>query len=289
MTFDYTEITCDKHDSKLEVKNGAVSCNAYTYESQCHAECKQGYTLSPGINSVTCQADKSWSSKLPDCKEISCGWPILPDRYMNVDCPNGLSSGVECHINCGNFKVVGNTTIHCERKGQTTVRGEWNYGQKKPYCKKNPCEPLPAPTNGAIACDAWIYGLFCQMQCMDGYDIPHGAVGTGGKAFSGRYVCSETKGTFIPSNIVPNCTVKRLPSESKTLMNFYYYTGDCNNITVQEEIRTNFITNIRDMQDNGGFDGICPNEISCNIANVSVSCGEISSRRRRVLRTAALI
>ncbi|XP_062616948.1 sushi, von Willebrand factor type A, EGF and pentraxin domain-containing protein 1-like isoform X2 [Saccostrea cucullata] len=360
------KVTCNKHDIKLKVNNGKVNCGDNTYESKCHAECKQGYSLSPGVNSVTCQADKSWSSKLPDCAdttrpiieycpsdiklfadaranythvtwpipravdnsggnlmiqqtegprngskfyvgttqvkykvsdssgnsnndcnfrvtidEISCGWPILPDRYMNVDCPDGLTSGVECQIDCGTFEVVGNTTIFCEKKGQTTVRGEWNYGQMKQYCKKNPCEPLPAPANGAMACDEWLYGVFCQMQCMEGYDIPNGAVGSNNKVFTGQYVCSETKGTYIPSNTVPNCTVKRLPSESITLMEFFYYTGDCNNRTVQEEIRTNFITYIRDMNDNGGFDGICPDEISCNIANVSVSCGEISNRKKR--------
>ncbi|XP_062600629.1 sushi, von Willebrand factor type A, EGF and pentraxin domain-containing protein 1-like, partial [Saccostrea cucullata] len=360
------KVTCNKHDMKLKVNNGKVNCRDYTYESKCQAECKQGYTLSPGVNSVICQADKSWSSKLPDCAdttrpiivycpsdinlfadaranythvtwsmpraadnsggnlmiqqtegppngsmfyvgttqikykvtdssgnsnndcnfrvtvdEISCGWPILPDRYMNVDCPDGLTSGVECRIDCGTFEVVGNTTVFCEKKGQATVRGEWNYGQKMPYCKKNPCEPLPAPANGAMACDEWLYGVFCQMQCMEGYDIPNGAVGSNNKVFTGRYVCSETKGIYIPSNTVPNCTAKRLPSESNTLMEFFYYTGDCNNKTVQEEIRTNFITYIRDMNDNGGFDGICPDEISCNVANVSVSCGEISNRKRR--------
>ena len=64
-----------------------------------------------------------------------------------------------------------------------------------------PCKDLPAPINGAISCDKWMYGRQCQMQCSDKFDIP--AVGTG---FSGVFTCSEKEGVFKPLNTVPNCT-----------------------------------------------------------------------------------
>lgn len=68
-----------------------------------------------------------------------------------------------------------------------------------------PCKNLPAPINGAMSCDIWMYGRQCQMQCSKKYDIP--AVGSG---FTGIFTCSEKEGVFKPLNTVPNCTGKNL-------------------------------------------------------------------------------
>lgn len=70
----------------------------------------------------------------------------------------------------------------------------------------NPCKDLPAPVNGAMSCDTWMFGRQCQMQCSDKFDIP--AVGDG---FSGIFTCSEREGIFKPLNTVPNCTGNKLP------------------------------------------------------------------------------
>lgn len=73
---------------------------------------------------------------------------------------------------------------------------------------ENPCNPLPSPLNGAMVCDTWLYGRFCQMQCTDKFDIPYGVAGTNGGSFTGAYTCSDLQGTFTPSNVVANCTGK---------------------------------------------------------------------------------
>ena len=71
---------------------------------------------------------------------------------------------------------------------------------------ENPCDQLPAPENGAMACDKWMFGMQCQMQCSDKYDIPFGIVGSSGVPFTGLFTCSETTGKYSPSNTVPGCT-----------------------------------------------------------------------------------
>lgn len=71
---------------------------------------------------------------------------------------------------------------------------------------ENPCDPLLAPLNGAIVCDTWLYGRHCQMQCSDKYDIPYGTAGTNGASFTGAFTCTDLRGTYMPSNFVPNCT-----------------------------------------------------------------------------------
>lgn len=62
------------------------------------------------------------------------------------------------------------------------------------------CSELPTPANGAIACDKWLFGTMCQMQCNINYDIPLGPWTTG------QYVCSMSSGEWRPTNVVPGCT-----------------------------------------------------------------------------------
>ena len=63
------------------------------------------------------------------------------------------------------------------------------------------CPDLTPPLNGALACDAWIHGLICQMQCQEDYDIPRSASNQGGE-----FVCADTVGEWRPNDNVPDCS-----------------------------------------------------------------------------------
>ena len=61
-----------------------------------------------------------------------------------------------------------------------------------------PCPDLLVPRDGALVCDGWLLGLYCQMMCREGYDIPLNG--------PGEYVCSDSTGVWRPDDYVPDCT-----------------------------------------------------------------------------------
>jgi hypothetical protein len=78
------------------------------------------------------------------------------------------------------------------------------------------------------------------------------------------------------------CLELRLPGHIETLGEFFYYTGSCGDGTVLEQIKSNFIEQMKYLENNG-FAGVCSDLNQCNVGNVSVTCGPSSSRKRRSL------
>lgn len=68
-----------------------------------------------------------------------------------------------------------------------------------PKCAR---KPIP-PGNGALACDKWFGGVFCQMLCKEGYDVPPG------RDFAEMFVCGDS-GEWTPENafLLPDCLSK---------------------------------------------------------------------------------
>ncbi|XP_048737006.2 sushi, von Willebrand factor type A, EGF and pentraxin domain-containing protein 1-like isoform X2 [Ostrea edulis] len=227
----------------------------------------------------------------PECvffvtvEEIICEPPNIPDSYMTISCPDGYTFGSVCHLGCKSvFPLIGQSNITCERNNtMSPPKGYWDMGGSDPYCQKNPCDPLLAPLNGAIVCDTWLYGRHCQMQCSDKYDIPYGTAGTNGASFTGAFTCTDLRGTYMPSNFVPNCTDRRNPRRTMLPGEFFYYTGDCSDPTVLTEIKDNFIKHMQ-KEEVSGFGGVCPSHIECNVNNTVVTCGQISGRKKRTVR-----
>lgn len=243
-----------------------------------------GSLFSVGKTEIRYQAIDGSGNKSPYCtfwvdvEELRCNPPLITDRYMLYKCPHGFTYGSECSLVCrGKFPLVGNETIVCEKNSTSvSTKGYWEKGDIEPFCKLNPCKNLPAPINGAISCDRWMFGRQCQMQCSDKYDIP--AVGSG---FTGIFTCSDKEGIFKPLNTVPNCTEKRLPGHIETLGEFFYYLGSCEDKTVLEQIKSNFINQMEILEQNG-FAGVCSDAQECNVGNVSVTCGQTNRKRRSV-------
>ena len=66
----------------------------------------------------------------------------------------------------------------------------------------------------------------------------------------------------------------RLPSE------LYYYSGDCSDEATLEQIKQQFLTIITN-EAQPLFHSICPKDLSCTVDSVTVTCGPVSSRRKR--------
>nr|XP_022289245.1 sushi, von Willebrand factor type A, EGF and pentraxin domain-containing protein 1-like isoform X2 [Crassostrea virginica] len=235
-----------------------------------------------GFTEIQYQATDSAGNKSPFCtffvavEELRCNPPITTDIYMTYQCPNGFTYGSKCNLRCmGRFPLVGNETFVCEKNSTSDPPSTyWDKGGFEPFCKRIPCKDLPAPINGAMSCDTWMFGRQCQMQCSDKFDIP--AVGS---SFNGVFTCSEKEGVFKPLNTVPNCTEKRLPGHVETLGEFFYYTGSCSDETVLDKIKSNFIKQM-EILEKSGFAGVCSDSLECNVGNVSVTCGP-STRKKR--------
>lgn len=86
------------------------------------------------------------------------------------------------------------------------------------------------------------------------------------------YVLFAHSNTFLES---------RLPGHIETLGEFFYYTGSCNDPTVLEEIKLNFIQQMEILEKNG-YAGVCSDTLECNVGNVSVTCGPSSRKRRSI-------
>jgi hypothetical protein len=59
----------------------------------------------------------------------------------------------------------------------------------------------------------------------------------------------------------------------------YFFSGDCNDATVQDGIKNHFITVMEDLANNRNWSNICPS--FCNVNDVTVTCGPTTGRRRR--------
>lgn len=59
---------------------------------------------------------------------------------------------------------------------------------------------------------------------------------------------------------------------------FFYYTGSCEDETVLDQIKSNFINQIKE-NDQGN---VCSDAQICNVGNVFVTCGRTSRKRRSV-------
>ncbi|XP_048736999.2 sushi, von Willebrand factor type A, EGF and pentraxin domain-containing protein 1-like isoform X2 [Ostrea edulis] len=247
-----------------------------------------GSNFQLGLTEIRYRATDASSNTSPECiffvnvEEIRCDPPLIVDKYLFYQCPDGYSYGATCQLQCmGSFPLIGNDTITCERNDSyAPPRGYWEMGESQPYCSKNPCDKLPAPENGAMVCDTWIFGLQCQMQCSSQYDIPFGTVSSNGAPFTGLFTCSESKGVYTPSNTVPGCTQLRRPGMTTVLGEFFYYTGDCNDPTVLDEIKQNFINQMQ-LLEAQGWNGVCPSQIDCNVNNTEVTCGPVNGKKKR--------
>lgn len=68
--------------------------------------------------------------------EVRCDPPLITDKYLFYNCPDGYTYGSACQLQCmGSFPLIGNDTITCERNDSfTPPRGYWNMGEFQPYC-----------------------------------------------------------------------------------------------------------------------------------------------------------
>ncbi|XP_056010712.1 sushi, von Willebrand factor type A, EGF and pentraxin domain-containing protein 1-like isoform X1 [Ostrea edulis] len=205
-------------------------------------------------------------------KVLSCP-RLYNNYYMSVTCPWGYQYGGECQFSCRNgSELIGTNTSKCI-KIETDIYARWDFDEQ-PYCKVHRrCVDLPSPPkNGAVVCDTWLDGRFCQVQCQNGYDFQPGY------RFYDILVCGGN-GQWEPEDVlpIPDCSKTYMVKEASfKLYASFYYDGDCTDPVVQQSIRKN---NIDDFP-KSKFNYSCSQYKSqCRVENVQIICGARNRKR----------
>ncbi|CAL1293720.1 unnamed protein product [Larinioides sclopetarius] len=147
------------------------------------------------------------------------------------------------------------------------------------FMNRNTCPYYPAPTNGALSCNDWLFGQICQTFCNDKNDFV--------ETPADWYVCNEKSvWVTIPENMPipwPDCSKKAIPGKIRHMMKGFYYHGDCNDPQVQIYIKKVFLHRLSMRFEKAE---LCISKGTCNLKTVTVHCGKITghlgnNRRRR--------
>ncbi|XP_060578614.1 sushi, von Willebrand factor type A, EGF and pentraxin domain-containing protein 1-like isoform X2 [Ruditapes philippinarum] len=209
---------------------------------------------------------------------LSCSPPnlrVAGGDHLKYDCPS-YNLGAECSMSCmSGYPMGGETKIQCSadyKSRPPKLDWKWQEDGLEPFCKETNCsrDALNEPVNGALACSQWTHGQMCQMQCGAGYDIPN--IG------DGLFVCGRSTGKWRPSAEVPDCDTKLDVNNMNLPNEFYYYTGNCNSSTENlYQIKENFVQALN----TSNFWEYCVDISACQARFVDVTCGPVSSRRKR--------
>ncbi|XP_071080206.1 sushi, von Willebrand factor type A, EGF and pentraxin domain-containing protein 1-like [Haliotis cracherodii] len=227
-----------------------------------------------GVYSVVYTATDAQGNKGQQCsfkvviRELKCpGQYAHP--YMRVDCPHGHRYGARCNFTCqsGYSLLGGPDHTRCEKPGKDAKYVAWT--NRQPVCHlSRTCPQLAPPGNGALACDLWEGGNYCQMQCMKGTDVPPTFL------YKKLFVCGKS-GSWDFAGSIPDCAKVRHPGSATLRMGIHwYFDGECPNAATMDVIRLNFVTAFKAST----FKEAC-DKSNCRADDVKVTCGAITVKR----------
>ncbi|XP_076075711.1 uncharacterized protein LOC143046433 [Mytilus galloprovincialis] len=262
----------------LYVKNGFAVCDPEDkiYGSICKIYCNDGYQLtSDSVSTKNCEGTSFSSGKI-ECENAE------PPEFVN--CPTSIIRYAD-----RGSDVATNVTWNEPIITDNSQQGESCGDQSNPLLEQ--VEGLPHGSDFSAGFHLIKYeatdgnGLtsFCSFTVIieiiksiaDTIQLYFTAISCDPLMPSDTFLISRcptgyTYGSICRRN--PNLLVK--PGEL-----IYFYSGDCSDTTVQQGIKENFITVMEDLAYNRNWSNICPT--SCNISDVTVTCGPTTGRRRR--------
>lgn len=238
-----------------------------------------GDRIEVGTYQVTYTAQDKAGNQAKPCKvELSMKVLTCPSLYNNnflsVTCPGGFQNGGKCSFSCKiGSELIGQNITTC-RESKDKKFASWDFKDKHPYCEVHRrCvnDPDP-PKNGAVACDTWLDGKFCQVQCHKDYDFKPGY------PFYEMLVCGDS-GKWEPETAlpIPDCSkTYQVNTAAFKMSSSFYFDGNCMDPKVQEQIQKNYI----DSLSNSSFKAACEKYKSqCKMGNVKVICGAVTRKR----------
>ncbi|XP_067655947.1 sushi, von Willebrand factor type A, EGF and pentraxin domain-containing protein 1-like [Haliotis asinina] len=239
-----------------------------------HSQIKNNEMAKIGVYDVKYEAQDAAGNKARPCrfkvivKDLKC--PVqyaLP--YMKVSCESGTGVGSKCTFSCqAGWILNGTESTQCQASKTVPPFATWDWSAGRPICTAvDPCRKPEPPVNGALACDLWENGRFCQMQCMKGTDIPPSF--TAWKLF----VCSES-GKWNFKGALPACEKSNRAKKTVMSVSMHYYDGKCPDPEVKKQIRKNFIAALKDTPFAETW-----KKTDSKPENVRVICGAIRMKR----------
>uniref|UniRef100_H3AD23 Sushi, von Willebrand factor type A, EGF and pentraxin domain containing 1 n=1 Tax=Latimeria chalumnae TaxID=7897 RepID=H3AD23_LATCH len=143
------------------VSFGEPSVPSLYFGSTAIYSCMDGFVLKSG-STVTCQADGTWSTPIPECILVECSQP--EDIQNGIVDVQGLTYLSTALYTCKpGFELEGNTTILCGEDGH------WLGG--KPTCKPVQCTRPKEITNGRLSYSELHYGHTVIYLCERGFRL----------------------------------------------------------------------------------------------------------------------
>ncbi|XP_066271291.1 sushi, von Willebrand factor type A, EGF and pentraxin domain-containing protein 1-like [Branchiostoma lanceolatum] len=144
--------------------NGALRpAGANSYQDVVTFTCNQGYELN-GAFSVRCQADQTWSSRIPTCERGQCPTLRAPS--------NGALSPVGANSYQDVVTFTCNQGYNLNGASRVTCQADRTWSQRIPTCQPVQCQPLTAPAFGTLRpLGATSYQNVVQFTCNEGYEL----------------------------------------------------------------------------------------------------------------------
>ncbi|KJE96332.1 protein-tyrosine kinase HTK98 [Capsaspora owczarzaki ATCC 30864] len=150
--------------------SGTWGCNRQTVGGVCTHTCATGTRSTSASGTVTCQADKSWSSRTFQCNTINCGNPSNPTNGQ-FTCGSTTYQGT-CSMSCNNgYQLSAAATITCSDYGSTFG---WSSYSSSCNTITNYCPAPPTSiTLGSVNCQPTTrsIGAVCTYSCDSGYVV----------------------------------------------------------------------------------------------------------------------
>ncbi|NWS99822.1 CFAH factor, partial [Mionectes macconnelli] len=158
----------------------------YSFGQVVHFECNAKHKL-VGAKEIICSSNGRWSNDVPQCQDITCDVPEIPNGYVHSPKQSYKESEI-LQFTCNDGYRYG------ERADALCTETGWN---PPPYCTKVACSP-PVLHHGTFAPEQRNYkeGDTIRVQCDYGYHF---------KAVTGRTTAECTKNGWVP---VPACVLK---------------------------------------------------------------------------------
>ncbi|KAK3102731.1 hypothetical protein FSP39_013507, partial [Pinctada imbricata] len=280
------KVTCNSLAPALSPMDYTCT-DANNYRSLCTYGCQSGYDIMSGMTRVrVCNKYGDWRGALPSCVDIEPPMISQCERavynYADRNSTSGTAVWSEPIVTDNHDSTVTVRKIGSINIGDIVQSGSYDIEYTSTDADGNEalpstemCKTVPnAPKNGALACDNWLGGKFCQMLCKEGYDVRPG---------SNHYdmlVC-DNNGEWLPHDSLPlaNCAKSRFPTGSLLKMSAnYYFTGNCHDEDVQKEIQNKFIETL----ESSVYSDACTTYADrCKASNVKIYCGEEDRKRKR--------
>lgn len=152
-------IRCSRDELFLE--HGRIIGDNNIIGSSIQYECNVGYRL-VGMQTRTCQEDKTWNGDNPQCEIVQCPTPIAPTNAEVIW--SGHSFGDSITYTCHEGYV-----LQGDRLRQCLPSGIWS--GTEPVCLPVECEAPIAPQNGKVTYENAVFGEHAEFSCNAGYRL----------------------------------------------------------------------------------------------------------------------